>query len=283
MSWHYLGELSFSSGKMYVSDPCYKKGTCMLDNPEKPLQLVYGVDPKFKYTALVLRSDDPMQLLLVQTHLVPHLSFAAQDDCPTRRQAINFLSSLGWKRAKNRIGIDSGQAGFWDSLCPLGESTYAQANKMYRQVCDITKESELEAGMYKDHGVVSRSFYGDRICEVYEYCADCNTDVYELWDDQHYLVGLRIDFEGSFHCPTVQDRAFTLGTGALCRHKTDLQLKLKIVKKKQRKGKKNEQLRGFINRLKDLDSFQDTEIQKIMEVVSDVRYDLERFLNTNYM
>lgn len=52
------------------------------------------------------------------------------------------------------IGVDSGQAGFFDT------SRDTWSDKQYSEVCALTLETELDAGVL-DQGAVSASGYGD--------------------------------------------------------------------------------------------------------------------------
>ena len=67
-----------------------------------------------------------------------------------------------WKKHKAEIGVDSGQAGIYDSkIYPQGKTgDYGGCDTFYGRCCDITLK-EPGADIIDEGGIVSRSGFGD--------------------------------------------------------------------------------------------------------------------------
>lgn len=150
-----LGSFDVVSGSLMVSDPCYEKGTwCqgLLDNVRNG-----------KWNALVTKSKEGSwgnrcSSLVVEHEKVDHRS----------------IVSTEWNKGKFEVGVDSGQAGFFDistykngkliekdptfdAVCADDEDE--NENRWYNACCDITLGS-MNAGVLPG-GVVSGSGFGD--------------------------------------------------------------------------------------------------------------------------
>lgn len=142
-----VGEFNIKSGKVFVSDPCYSRGTwCMgeLDNVQNG-----------KWQAEVIAVDEGM--------------------CGTRNGAL--IASYGnrqiskscpnWKKQNFEVGVDSGQAGIFDDAGFKSEDDdYGNTNSWYRRCCDLTSNKKC-AGIIEKSGVVSSSGFGDGSYDCY--------------------------------------------------------------------------------------------------------------------
>jgi hypothetical protein len=136
-----LGAFRVKSGKLVVSDPCYSPGTwCQgtLDNVRK------GV-----WKALVEVSDEGNWGQRVSTIIVHHESLGSVE-------AEDFT-----EKATFEVGVDSGQAGFWDAeyFCG-GQGEYDELGTFYGDACTQTLRTKVGAGVMPG-GCVSSSGYGD--------------------------------------------------------------------------------------------------------------------------
>lgn len=92
-----------------------------------------------------------------------------------------------WQRSEIHVGVDSGQAGFFDlswfaEYSPAGVSQErgGEWDKTYSQLCDKTLETAFGFGCV-DHGAVSSSGYGDG-----------GYDLFYKTDDQGEVIAARI-------------------------------------------------------------------------------------------
>jgi len=136
-----LGTFEVTSGKLVVSDPCYSRWTwCMgtLENVKNGT-----------WTARILVSDEGELGKRVAELEVLH---STVKDPP----ALGF-----WENTGIEVGVDSGQAGFWDDakFGGGGEGKYDDPTSFYGQACHKTLH-EGHAGIM-DGGVVSSSGFGD--------------------------------------------------------------------------------------------------------------------------
>lgn len=136
-----LGQFEITSGKVVVSDPCYKLGTwCMgtLENVKKG-----------KWTAKILKTNEGdwgnRVAALIATHKDKDFGY---DFCK-------------WEKQTFEVGVDSGQAGIFDSTgFKSDDDNYDDPNSWYRRVCEITL-ADCGAGIIDNSGVASSSGYGD--------------------------------------------------------------------------------------------------------------------------
>lgn len=128
-----IGSFTMSSGKMMVSDPCYEIGTwCQyqLDNVKN------GV-----WNASMKRVDDGVWGIRIAS-IQAHIKYISPSDD-------------AWELVEvAHIGVDSGQAGFYDL-----DKFDSQSKEWYRKNGDITL-SDRQGGVL-DGGAVSSSGYGD--------------------------------------------------------------------------------------------------------------------------
>ena len=149
-----LGNFNIKS-KMRVSDPCYtpdvwctgvlnaKAGTwdaaaLILDN-----EATGGWGERVAALA-VKHGDCPIPLSVETINSVVESPFP--------------MESQDWKIADFEVGVDSGQAGFYDEDNFVSHNG-GQNDDWYDRMCNITLSRE-KAGTFSD-GVVSRSGYGD--------------------------------------------------------------------------------------------------------------------------
>lgn len=141
------------SGKMRVSDPCYKPDVwCCGTLNTRP-----GI-----WRAAVMVMDDKMTDGWGDRVAV----IAAKHECctiPLDTETINNSTDgseviAPWKMADFEVGVDSGQAGFYDDN-NFVERNGGEDDDWYDEMCSISM-SRARAGVFSD-GVVTRSGYGD--------------------------------------------------------------------------------------------------------------------------
>ncbi len=141
-----LGSFSIA-GKMKVSDPCYR--------PDVWCSGVLDTKPG-TWKAAVGGWGDRVAVLA-----------AKHEDCPlpltihtinNTLDGLPHLLSKDWKIADFEVGVDSGQAGFYDNDNFVARNG-GDDDAWYDKMCDIT-QSRAKAGVFSD-GVVARSGYGD--------------------------------------------------------------------------------------------------------------------------
>jgi len=141
-----MNKFNVISGKICVTDPCYKRGTwcANFDVPAKN-----GV-----WVAKVTKNKEGRIKALYAHH-------------------EHFGESKLNEVLPNEVGVDSGQAGIFDSsIYPDGERDYRDENSFYKKVCNLTDKSW---GIYNNAGVVSRTGYGDGGYEAK--CAKHNNEI----------------------------------------------------------------------------------------------------------
>ena len=180
-----LGSFSIA-GKMRVSDPCYrpdvwcsgvldtKPGTweaaiLVLDN-----EATGGWGDRVAVLA-AKHEDSPIPLEVVTINVISdYMTLSILDD---------------WKIAGFEVGVDSGQAGFYDNNNFIARNGGAD-KEWYDRMCKITL-SRANAGVFSD-GVVTSSGYGDG-----GYSCVFHTDV-DGKVDFAYLVFIGDEDEESF-------------------------------------------------------------------------------------
>ena len=85
--------------------------------------------------------------------------------------AMNVDSSFNdyeWNKSDIEVGVDSGQAGIFDSfMYPRGDTgDFDDKNSFYGKVCDLTLKTPKSAGVLS-YGAVSSSGYGDGGYDLY--------------------------------------------------------------------------------------------------------------------
>lgn len=144
-----VGELFTPTGILRVTDPCYQRGTWCCGQIE--------VEPGTHWNVFASRYNDPMgwgnrvaSLLIVRSDraVARHPWFVALPE------ACDF-----------EVGVDSGQAGFFDDgSYPHGETgEYHELGSFYGKACAATtnENGSGRAGMVDDTGTVAASGYGD--------------------------------------------------------------------------------------------------------------------------
>ena len=137
-----LGEFEITSGVMRVTDPCYDKETWCSGT----------VDAKNgTWEAFIETSNEGGWGNRVSSLTVLHMNSGRS------------YSASDWDMTSIDVGVDSGQAGFFDNaLYPDGERTgeFGDLDTFYGKVCDLTCETKESAGVIP-FGAVSSSGYGD--------------------------------------------------------------------------------------------------------------------------
>lgn len=131
---YHLGKFNVTSGKLRVSDPCYDKGTWCSGTLDVP---------NGEWDAYLELSDE--------------------GSWGTRVASIQIIkdnshTNSTWELTKIDVGVDSGQAGFFDeSFYPEdgGDNAF-----FYDKVCNLTLGRE-QGGIIDGFGAVSSTGYGD--------------------------------------------------------------------------------------------------------------------------
>jgi hypothetical protein len=131
-----LGKFTINSGKMYASDPGYDKKTWC--------QILIDNVANGEWEAKIVKRDCGIWGVRVSKLIVKKVRIK-------KPQSILICDG--------EVGVDSGQAGFFDSNCPLGEGDYEDRNSFYGKCCYLTL-NEPDGGVI-ENGCVSSSGYGD--------------------------------------------------------------------------------------------------------------------------
>lgn len=161
---HDLGNFVIRSGNVIVSDPCYERGTWCAGNLSNVKKGVWH--------SSTLKTDEGAWGNNRTAVLIAHHESARDIDYETN----------GWKEQEFEVGVDSGQAGIFDSEDYHGEdNNFDDPNSWYRQCCNRTI-GEDSAGVIEG-GVVSSSGYGDGsyVCAT-------------LTDEHGEIIGIMITF-----------------------------------------------------------------------------------------
>lgn len=161
-----LGTINLN-GKVYAIDPCYSIDTwCMA--------LIKNIK-KGKYHCFATQSDEGDWGKRISELTIVH---------DEHKESID---SLMWEMTDFSIGVDSGQAGFFDEKYyekyhkGADVDDNAEDSQWYNRVCNITLNGDW-CGTIDDKGVVSESGYGDG-----------GYDVFAVYDDDS-IVALKIVF-----------------------------------------------------------------------------------------
>ena len=147
-----LGSFEVTSGRLVVSDPCYKPGLWCVGELDR---VKTG-----NWNATVEYSDEGDWGIRVARLIARH------EDVDDLRKLDRLSATFG-------VGVDSGQAGFFDAahfhdptiILDAPSKTWSENDVWYDSCCEITL-SKTQAGILP-YGVVSASGYGDG-------CYDCN-------------------------------------------------------------------------------------------------------------
>lgn len=168
MSRTHLGNFSQTSNKMAVSDPCYDLGTDKEIRGE-----LEGVKPG-TWNAYILKGDLEGWGNRVCELQIFHESTDAE---------AGYAST--WMKIQDfEVGVDSGQAGFFDfEKYPFGNlGKYGEKGSFYNEACELTLESN-RAGIIREFGAVSSSGVGDG-------CYDC----FVMKNERDEIIGAKIIF-----------------------------------------------------------------------------------------
>lgn len=152
-----LGQFELTQPCMRVSDPCYDKDTwCCGTIPN----CCIGT-----WAAAIAHDDDENRVaLLVAMNKDAGLDFSKFDEVWTDDHYIHYLA--GWLICSFEVGVDSGQAGFFDEAHYQDDHVFDGADApredfgstWYSKCCELTLSNG--AGVIP-YGVVSCSGYGD--------------------------------------------------------------------------------------------------------------------------
>jgi hypothetical protein len=138
-----VGKFEVKSGILVVTDPCYGRGTwCMgsLDNVKKG-----------QWEGYALLSDEGEWGKRVAELVIHHTDRALLSEDMDTAEEIS-------------VGVDSGQAGFFDdSIYPASkdeQGDYGDLSTFYGRACEATG-SACGAGIVDGAGIVSSSGFGD--------------------------------------------------------------------------------------------------------------------------
>lgn len=159
-----LGTFELTGNDLMVSDPCYDMGTWC----QQPLCNV----KQGTWHAFVRMTDEgnwgvrAAELIAIHADALPG---------PVDAKALRMYacdSDFDWRAVTTIIGVDSGQAGFFDAAHfkedkdaegykPLNpDNRICETEPWYSMCCDVTLNSPQGAGVIP-HGAVSSSGYGD--------------------------------------------------------------------------------------------------------------------------
>lgn len=167
----HLRPFNVNSEKMWVTDPCYSRGTWCQGVLDNVLKGKWLASVEIVPDSLTGWGDRVGKLIVKHHSAVPKVSLKLDAD----------------------IGVDSGQAGFFcDSKYPRGDvGDYGDTSTFYGLACTLT-DSSNKAGSFP-FGAVSRSGFGDGSYDC-EYWVDADGKVVraeiifitdeELEDDQ---------------------------------------------------------------------------------------------------
>ena len=135
-----LGTFEITSGKMVVSDPCYKRGTWCAGILDHVKNGVWNAVVSYTY-------EGDVRSLRVQ------------------HKNVHKIRGLRKHHVPFDVGVDSGQAGFFDD-----SHFFPESSEWYDKTCHLTNPP-LWAGIIVG-GAVSRSGYGDGCYDCYYYTDD---------------------------------------------------------------------------------------------------------------
>lgn len=168
MNRKYVGKFQQASETMCATDPCYD-GETPSDIRGKISGVLPGTWKAFTLSGVYGSWGERVCELMVHHESLP----------PEDPYNAVWMKSDGFS-----IGVDSGQAGFFDdSKYPhndIGE--YRDKDSFYGKACELTLGSKF-AGILDDFGVVSSSGLGDG-------CYEC----YTMIDENDKIVGAKIIF-----------------------------------------------------------------------------------------
>ena len=140
-----LGTFEVKGNSLVVSDPCYEYGLWCCNTLTNVLS--------GNYTASVIYSDDNR----VATLQIIHNNYS--------NSRINYSRQ---ELYSSDIGVDSGQAGFFDEEYYKENQggEFDDKDSFYGKCCDLTL-SEIQGGVIDNKGTVSSSGYGDGCYPLY--------------------------------------------------------------------------------------------------------------------
>lgn len=143
--WNHLGTFQVTSGRLRVTDPCYERDTWCAGVIDNVVRGEWGATVFLKDTS----GGWGVRVWVLEVQALG---------------ATRIL--LPWERTEFEVGVDSGQAGFFDDVMFKGRD---QDEEFYDRVCDVTCSEDrlVPAGTIDGVGVVSSSGYGDGgyVCE----------------------------------------------------------------------------------------------------------------------
>lgn len=187
-----------ASGHMMITDPCYDPGTwCAEDitgvpNGEWRTKLGYTLDADdlahFDHWIadcegrLAKEAEDSSMRYVLEAEMgrlkrekeayrgrvAVQMTWLASSMSDERAEQLMKENLPGFKQAADvHIGVDSGQAGFFDYVQYVEQGSYERSSLIYRAICDLTCDkgdmggAVLAANGQSTFGSVSSSGYGD--------------------------------------------------------------------------------------------------------------------------
>lgn len=191
-----IGTFEVISGKVNVTDPCY-------DLTESNVYNVFAKNLPTKngiYCAFVEINSSDNRIASIGA---VHIDYFKSD----------FSFNNKWERTSYNIGVDSGQAGIFDTeIYPEGKTgEYDDLATFYGKICKLTTHKR-QYGIYKHRGVVSSSGYGDG-----EYTLYVMIDPTPVWSSIKQFMGFRINFiENKVYCENCGDVLSYFGNCPSC-------------------------------------------------------------------
>lgn len=142
-----LGTFECKTGTLWVTDPCYDPGTWCQAKLESVRKGTFG--------AFTRISDEADWGDRVVDLLIVHTDIGVLDPEDERFTLIEAT-----------IGVDAGQAGFFDGDMKIGDGEYGDIKSFYGKCCHVSG-NENKSGIIWGSGVNSSSGFGDGSYECF--------------------------------------------------------------------------------------------------------------------
>lgn len=176
-----LGRFALTGAEMRISDPCYDQGTWCAGT-------VKHCKPGTWDAARVLMKDEPGRTGMLCVKHSSVKGWRLFDGITVDEEYIHY--DANWINTGIKVGVDSGQCGFYDEAHYQDESCLKEeditydfsgwddASLWYRTCCQLTL-TEPGAGVLP-YGVVSDSGYGDGCYDAYLHIRNGEVDALAL-------------------------------------------------------------------------------------------------------
>ena len=148
----HIGEFELTASRLRVSDPCY--------SPDVWCSGVLDAKPGTWEAAVLQFTNEQTGGWGVRNAIiaVKHADMKQQFDTDIINKTNGLNKPAGWHAALFEVGVDSGQAGFFDDA-RFKKHNGGDDESFYEKACDTTL-SRMQAGVI-DEGAVCNSGYGD--------------------------------------------------------------------------------------------------------------------------